>query len=161
MNNSSRAYSYLIKILSARDYSEHRLREKMREKKYPANEIEEAINEIKTRGYLREDSYTEARIKAFMHKGYSPNYIQQKLAQEHLTVTISLIDEVFAEYHESVDAQIERLVRKKMHGKTEFDYDGMSKILRYLISKGHDYGAAKKSLQQILKNEEPLPDYSL
>ena len=150
--SNSRAYSYLIKILSARDYSEHKLREKMREKKYPADEIESAIGEIKARGYLREEAYTEARIKAFMHKSYSPNYIRQKLAQEHLTVTVENIEEVFSEHRTSTDEQIAHLIRKKMHGKTEFDYDGQSKILRYLLSKGHDYGAAKRILKEILKD---------
>ena len=132
---SNKAYLYLIKLISFRDYSEHKLREKLREKKYPANEIDSAINEIKTKGYLKEELYTEARVKGFMNKGYSPNYIRQKLAQEHLTVT---------------EEEIDRLARKKMHGKTEFDYEGQSKILRFLLSKGHDFGTSKKVLKSII-----------
>ncbi|MFA6237364.1 MAG: regulatory protein RecX [Bacteriovorax sp.] len=149
-SKSHKAYMYLVKIISARDYSEHKLREKLKEKKYPADEIEMAINEIKSRGYLREEVYAEARVKAFMHKGYSPNYIRQKLAQEHLAVTDEEIEAIFIEHRTSPEDQIDRLVRKKMHGKTEFDYDGESKILRYLISKGHDFGAAKKIMKIIL-----------
>lgn len=147
---SQKAYIYLVKIISARDYSEHKLREKLREKKYPADEIDSAINEIKSKGYLREDLYAEARVKAFMHKGYSPDYIRQKLSQEHLSITDEEIEAIFAEYRTSPEEQIERLVRKKMHGKTEFDYAGESKILRYLISKGHDFGTAKKIMKSII-----------
>jgi regulatory protein len=147
---SQKAYMYLIKILSARDYSEHKLREKLREKKYPADEIENALNEIKSKGYLREEAYAEARVKAFMHKGYSPDYIRQKLNQEHVAVTNEEIEAIFREYQTSPEEQIDRLVRKKMHHKTEFTYEEESKILRYLISKGHDFGAAKKIMKNII-----------
>lgn len=151
---SQKAYMYLVKIISARDYSEHKLREKLRERKYPTDEIESAIAEIKSKGYLREDVYAEARVKAFMHKGYSPNYIRQKLAQEHLTVTDEEIEAIFIEYRTSPEEQMDRLIRKKMHGKTEFDYAGESKILRYLISKGHDFGSAKKIMKEIISETE-------
>jgi regulatory protein len=147
---SQKAYMYLVKILSARDYSEHKLREKLRERQYPTDEIESAISEIKSKGYLREEIYAEARIKAFMNKGYSPDFIRQKLDQEHLTVSKENIEAVFAEYRTSPEEQIEQLVRKKMHGKREFDFNGESKILRYLISKGHDFSAAKKVMTNII-----------
>jgi regulatory protein len=141
---------YLVKLLSYRDYSEHKLREKLREKKFPTDEGEKALNEIKEKGYLKEDLYTEARVKAFMHKGYSPDYIRQKLAQEHLSLTTEAIEKIFDEYCVRVEDQIERLVRKKMHGKTEFDYAVESKIIRYLLSKGHDFGASKKMIKSII-----------
>lgn len=145
---------YLVKIISARDYSEHKLREKLRERKYPQDEIESAISEIKSKGYLREEVYAEARIKAFMHKGYSPNYIRQKLAQEHLIATNEEIEAVFSEYRTSPEDQMDRLIRKKMHGKTEFDYAGESKILRYLISKGHEFSAGKKIMENIINEAQ-------
>jgi regulatory protein len=148
MTNFKSAYSYLVKILSGQDYSEYKLREKLREKKYPADEIDNAIDEIKAKGYLRENVYAEARVKAFMQKGYSPDYIRQKLAQEHLTLSDEEIVSIFNEFGTSPEEQMDRLIRKKMQGKV-LDYEAESKILRYLISKGHDYGAAKKVMKSI------------
>lgn len=147
---SNKAYLYLIKIISSRDYSEHKLREKLREKNHPADEIESAINEIKAKGYLREEVYSEARVKGFMDRGYSPDYIRQRLAQEHLTVTDEEIKAVFTEYRMTPEDQIDRLIRKKIQGKTEFDYAGENKILRYLLSKGHDFGDSKKTMKSII-----------
>lgn len=149
-SRSQKAYMYLVKIITSRDYSEHKLREKLRERKYTADEIDSAINEIKSKGYLREEVYAEARVKAFMHKGYAPDYIRQKLAQEHVTITDEEIEAIFAEYRTSPEEQMDRLARKKMRGKTEFDYDGESKILRYLISKGHDFSSAKKVIKNVI-----------
>ncbi|MBC7712254.1 MAG: regulatory protein RecX [Rhizobacter sp.] len=143
---SQQAYSYLVKILSARDYSEHKLREKLREKKYPANEIDAAISEIKAKGYLREEAFTEGRIRSFMNKGLSINHIRQKLRQEHLEATDEQIAAIFDENQISEDQQIERLARKKMGSKTDLDFEDQGKILRYLISKGHDYSLSKKVL---------------
>ena len=143
---SQQAYNYLVKILSSRDYSEHKLREKLREKKYPASEIEAAITEIKSRGLLREEVFTESRIRSFMNKGLSVNHIRQKLRQEHLTANDEQIQEIFEENQVSEDQQIERLARKKMGSKTDLDFNEQGKILRYLISKGHDYTLSKKVL---------------
>lgn len=148
--SKSKAYFYLIKILSSRDYSEHKLREKLRERKYPAIEIDEVINEIKEKGYLKEDLYTEARIKGFMHKGYPPKYIRQKLAQEQLTVSEDVIMDVFVEHRVSVEEQIERLVRKKLPKIFPIEYEAQNKILRFLMSKGHDFSQSKKIMVTII-----------
>ncbi|MBY0413591.1 MAG: recombination regulator RecX [Bdellovibrionales bacterium] len=147
---SQQAYSYLVKILSGRDFSEHKLREKLRAKKYPANEIDAAINEIKARGYLREDSYSEARIKAFMHKGYSVNYIKQKLNQEKVTVTEDYIHNVFEEHRESETEQVKRLLVKKLRSipdDKEEAYKERQKAVRYALSKGHNPGLVFKILK--------------
>lgn len=155
---NSKAYIYLVKILTLRDYSEHQLREKLKVKKYSIDEIDSALNEIRNKGYLREDLYASARIKIFMEKGYSPEYISQKMAQENINVTNETIDAVFTEYQFSPENQIERLVRKKIQGKTDFDFKSESKILRYLISKGHDFSTSKKIMANII-SEVHSPQY--
>lgn len=160
MNQNSKAYSYLIKLLSARDYSQHKLKEKLqtkvREKKFPADEAEAALKEVMEKGWVREEAYAEARVKGFMSKGYSPDYIRQKLAQEKMTVTDDSIGEIFTEHHVSVEEQIERLVRKKMGSRTQFDYDDETRILRFLISKGHEFSTSKKVLKTILQEVKEL-----
>jgi len=154
MTESNKAYLYLIKLLSARDYSEHKLKEKLQErvraKRFSSEEAASALNLVKEQGYLREEAYAEARVKGFMSKGYSPNFIRQKLAQEHLTVTDESIGEIFTEYRISEEDQIERLARKKMGSRTTFDFDDETRILRFLISKGHDFSTSKKVLKSLI-----------
>ena len=144
----SKAYLYLIKLLSSRDYSEFKLREKLREKQYPANEIDEAITEIKAKNYLREENYAEARVKAFMHKGYSPDYIKQKLAQEHVYVEAEFIESIYCENRNDSDDQIRTLVEKKLRGKKLANYEEEVKLIRFVLSKGHQIGAIKKILKE-------------
>lgn len=147
---STKAFTYIVKLLSAREYSEHKLREKLKEKKFPANEIEDALSEIKARGHLKEEVYAEARIRGFMNKSYSVNYIRQKMAQEHLVVSEEIIQEIFEDNNMSEEQQIERLARKKIGMKTDLDGGEQGKILRYLISKGHDFSLSKKVLKSVM-----------
>lgn len=146
------AYNYLVKLLSFRDYSEHKLREKLREKKFSPEESETAINDLKSKGYLKEDLYTEARIKGFMHKHYSASYIKQKLKVEKLEVEISTIWDIFEEYHISEEDQIQNLLRKKLKNKKETlekeDYYKLSQsAIRYVISKGHEPSKVFKQIK--------------
>ena len=147
---STKAYSYIVKLLSSRDYSEYKIREKLKLKEFPAIEIEDALNEIKSRGFLRETVYNESRIRSLMNKNYSPNYILQKLNQEHLDTNIEQIVDVFNENQVSSLDQIELLIKKKIQRNTEFDFDGQNKILRYLLSKGHELDESRKCLNTII-----------
>lgn len=147
---STKAYSYIVKLLSSRDYSEYKIREKLKLKEFPAIEIEDALNEIKSRGFLRDTVYNESRIRSLMNKNYSPNYILQKLNQEHLDTNIEQIVDVFNENQVSSLDQIELLIKKKIQRNTEFDFDGQNKILRYLLSKGHELDESRKCLNTII-----------
>ena len=155
--SSNKAYLYLVKIISGRDYPESKLRQKLQEKKFQPEEIELAINEIKARGYLREDIYIEGRIRVFMEKGYSPSYIRHKLAEERLSVTDEEVEIVFNLHRLSPEVQIDRLIRKKLQGKIEFDYALKNKVLRFVLSKGHDFEDSKKIMKSII-NETSVRD---
>lgn len=151
------AYNYLVKLLSFRDYSEVKLREKLREKKFTPEESESAINELKSRGYLREDLYIEARIKGFMHKNCSASYIKQKLASEKLAIDFDLIYNIFEEHKiEEID-QINNLLDKKLKIPSNFqelEYEERNKMfqkaIRYAVSKGH----SPQSVFRIIKQRQ-------
>lgn len=145
---SKKAYQTLIRMLSIKDYSEYKLREKLRDRNFPANEIEDAINQVKEQNYLREDIYAETRAKAFMNKGYSTNYIRQKLNQEHVSVTNEFISEIYDEHKYSEEDQIRELVQKKLRGKKIEDYNQEVKVIRFILSKGHEMGSIKKVLKE-------------
>ena len=157
---SQSAYSYLVKILSARDYSEHKLREKLREKQYSANEIDTAISEIKEKGFLREEAYSNARIRVLMDKGYSVNFIKLKLNQERVEVSEDQIHGIFLEYRETEDEQIKKLLTKKLKsvpedsGNSEEAYSEKQKAARYALSKGHNPATVFKILKSTFNGSE-------
>ncbi len=156
---SKKAYQTLIRLLSIRDYSEYKLREKLRERNFPANEIEDAINQVKEQNYLREDIYAEARAKAFMNKGYATNYIRQKLNQEHVTVSNEFISEIYDEHKYSEEDQIRELVQKKLRGKKIEDYNQEVKVIRFIPSKGHDMASIKKVLKEYKNSHVEIEEF--
>lgn len=134
------AYQHAIKLLSKKDYSIHKMTQKLEEKAYPQEEIESTIHELLEKKYLREDLYAEARVKGLMRKGYSPDYIQSRLNEENVQLSLDTIYDIFQEYSLTEEDQIKDLVRKKLilspiEGK--IDFNKKVKILRFLASKGH------------------------
>src|SRR5690606_21514627 len=91
------------------------------------------------------------RVQAFLIKGYANSYIKQKCAQEKLLVTDEFLDEIRLEKGIESDAEIIRLIEKKMRGKVKpANYQDFlklkNKLTHFLISKGHDYSHIKKAL---------------
>lgn len=147
-------YLYAIRLLAKKDYSEYKLRKKLNDRQFESEEIDAAIETLLDKGYLREDYYAEARIKGLMYKGYSPNYIVQKLAQEHVETTIETILEIFSSCDYSQESQIKELASKKLRGLKVSDPKTREKILRFVLSKGHDYGRCAATITELIEEQK-------
>ena len=155
------AYLYAIKLLAKRDYSVYKLSKKLKERGYDKEHLDDAINEVIELGYLKEELYTEARIKGLMHKGLHPNFIQIKLREECLTVEIDFILEVFSQYPLTVDEQLDKLLSKKLPRSTPYEdlcYEEKQKIkqraYRYAMSKGHGYSSIQSRFSEVISPDQ-------
>jgi regulatory protein len=131
------AYSYLIALLSKRDYSYHKLRAKCREKGFENEEIEEAISELDEQRYIREDYYIDARVRGLTRKSYGPEYIIQKLkAEDAIDITESEIYSILEESKiDSTELLCEYIERK--FSKEQLDsYEYQTKVLPALQRRG-------------------------
>ncbi len=150
----SKIYSYCIYLLSKQDYSEFKMRQKLRQKRdFLPHEIDETIASLKAKGYLREDAYRRLFIRKWMQKGESEQKIRQRGAMEKLQFEPEEFSTVEEELGFNEDDSIEKLVEKKLRSK-EIPSDSKErgklrdKVLRFLISKGHGYDEAKKALSK-------------
>ena len=152
--DARRIYNYCIHLLARQDYSEYKLRQKLRSK--PQNlphMIDEVIPKLKERGLLREESYRRLFIRKWMMKGESEDKIRRRGSQEKLTFEAEEFRAVELELGFSDEDSIEKLVAKKLRSK-EIPKNPLEKqklrdkVLRFLISKGHDFGDAKKAINQ-------------
>ncbi|MDD0854576.1 regulatory protein RecX [Halobacteriovorax sp. GB3] len=154
-SSTKKAYNYLINLIAKRDYSEYKLREKLRLKGYESSHIDESIQKLIDDGYLREDFYTDARIRGLMSKNYSPSHIKRSLEQEKIYVDESYILSIFGDNYTSVDDQVDYLVSKKIgskpipEGREEF-YKFKNKIITFIVSKGHSFSAASDAFNRYL-----------
>lgn len=135
------AYKYCIRILSRRDYSRAKLKQKLLDREHD-DVADELIDLLIEKRYLREDYYVEGRIKGMMKKNYSPSYIILKLREEQVTVSYPEVMEVFNEWRFTTLSQIEDLIRKKsvLHDWTSEDIkepQNKVKLTRFIQTKGH------------------------
>ncbi len=150
-----KAYNYCIYILSKRDYSTHKIRQKLKERKHTPELIETIIEDLVEKNYLREEEYKRQRIKQHILRGYANSFIIQKLNQEKLTAVDEEIDALRSEQDLHATDIIEYLIEKKLRGKeipTEWEdrQKLKAKVLRFLISKGHTYSDISTKLNKRL-----------
>lgn len=154
---SSRIYNYSIHLLARQDYSEYKIRQKLRSKKQNLpHEIEEAIEKLKANGLLKEAPYRRLFIRKWMMKGESEQKIRQRGGMEKLTFEEGEFEAISEELGFSDDESLEKLVQKKMRSKTipsdpKEKYKLRDKILRYLISKGHSFEESRKTIEAQFK----------
>lgn len=151
-----RIYNYCVHLIARQDYSEYKLRQKLRSK--PQNlphMIDEAIEKIKAKGLLREESYRRLFIRKWMMKGEAEDKIRKRGGMEKLQFEAEEFEQVAKELGFTDDESIEKLVAKKLRSKEiPKDWQAKAKLrdktLRFLISKGHDYSEAKKAIDKFM-----------
>ena len=153
---NQRIYNYSIHLLARQDYSEFKLRQKLRSKKNNLpHEIEEVLVALTARGLLKEENYKRLFIRKWMMKGESEQKIKKRGAMEKLEFETEEFRAIELELGFTDDDSIEKLVQKKLRSK-EIPQDYASKnklrdkVLRFLISKGHSFEASKRALNDFM-----------
>lgn len=149
---NQRIYNYSIHLLARQDYSEYKLRQKLRSKKDNLpHEIEEVLALLKERGHLKEENYRRLFIRKWMIKGEAEDKIRKRGGMEKLVFEDEDFERAAAELGFSDEDSVDKLVAKKLRMK-DIPSDAQekmklkNKVLRFLISKGHGYDEAKKAL---------------
>ncbi len=151
---NKRIYNYSIHLIARQDYSAYKLRQKLRSKKdNPIEEVDEVIEELKNKGLINEVSYRRLFIRKWMFKGESEDKIRKRGSMEKLQFEEGEFEEVAQELGFTDEDSLEKLVEKKLRSKEiptnpEEKYKLQNKVLRFLISKGHDYSEAKNALKE-------------
>lgn len=150
---NQRIYNYCIHLLARQDYSEFKLKQKLRSKKNNLPyEIDEVLVSLKSKGLLREENYRRLFIRKWMIKGESEDKIRNRGAMEKLEFSTNEFDEVSKELGFTDEDSLEKLLSKKLRSKSIPDdrkerMQLRDKTLRFLISKGHDFSEAKKAIE--------------
>lgn len=150
---NQRIYNYSIHLLARQDYSEHKLRQKLKSKKDNLpHEIEEVLEKLKERGLLREENYRRLFIRKWLLKGESEDKIRQRGAMEKLEFQNDDFTNAKNELGISEEENIEKLIQKKLKFKQiptdpEEKYKLREKVLRFLVSKGHSFDDSKQALK--------------
>jgi SOS response regulatory protein OraA/RecX len=155
---NQRIFNYSIHLLARQDYSEFKLRQKLRSKKDNLpHEVDEVLEKLKERGLLREENYRRLFIRKWMLKGESEEKIRRRGSMEKLEFESEEFISASLELGFSDEESLEKLITKKLRSKEiPSDYQSRAKlrdkVMRFLISKGHSFEEAKKALNQHFKS---------
>ena len=136
---SKRAKKRCLYLLEKKNYTEYKLREKLKEGLYPSEIEEEAIAYVKSFHYI--DDYRYACDYIFYHKDTeAKKKIEEKLRLKGIEQDI--LYQAFSDsYEEEEEIQIEltqahKLLQKKHYDRENTDWKEKQKIQAYLLRKG-------------------------
>jgi len=128
------AKTVAVKLLTRREHSAHEIREKLRQREFDSDEIEQTIEELKVDGWLSDERFTEAYIRMRQLKGFGPVRIAMELKERG-------VDELIVEAQlDTSDASwmqvLEQQYQKKYRNTAIEDYNEKAKRIRFLQYRG-------------------------
>jgi regulatory protein len=142
-----RATKRAMNLLQKKDYTESKLREKLREGLYSDDCIDAAIDYVKSYKYLDDERFARDYITYHMELR-SKNRILQDLLGNGVSKDLceSLINELYSEYDSDVETEQIRNLLNKKHYSEDMDYKDKQKIIAFLLRRGYSMESIKKAM---------------
>lgn len=142
-----RATKRAMELLTKKDYTEKKLRDKLADGLYSDDIIDAAIDYVKSYNYLDDERYARDYV-SYNIEYRSKNRIKQDLMTRG--VPKDIIDSVLAEFTDEQcrDAEMEQIGRLlvKKHYDTSMDYKDKQKIIAFLLRKGYSMDAIRSAM---------------
>ena len=130
--------------LSRRDHGEYELRQKLRQKGYPDDEIDDALNYCLEHHYLDDLRFAKSQVRQHVYKGHGLRRIKQELSMKK--VVDSVITEALEEEPQDWFELAKLAAEKKYKGISAADSKEYAKRVRYLQYRGFDFEQIKYAL---------------
>lgn len=142
------AYVKALSLLALSDTSERKLREKLLAKGFSRHEISEALDELKSEGYLSDDRLIENLVNYYSKRKHFGKYrIKLELLSKFDRESVDRCFDTVCECVDFTSLATEFALKEASRG-TEKD-----KLLRKLQRLGHDAPSIRRALAEI-KNQE-------
>lgn len=153
---NDKVYNYCLTLLSKRDYSEKKIIEKILSKGLNQAESERIIKKLKDENFLNPKRYLSDKVETLAKKGFSLQYIQQKLYQENIELSTEEIQNITTKDNIDIIETIKYLLDKKLSDyinrkSNRSEQQLISKAMMFLSSKGYDYYQAVDLLPKELR----------
>ncbi len=152
------ALSYVMNLLSRREYSEFEIRCKMQEKDFTQEEIEQTLQHCQERHWQSDARFCENYLRQRAQKGYGLRRIRQELLQlkgikEETLEQVLLEDELEINWQ---NIALKTLRKKFPHFQEELSPKMKQKIWQYMFSHGFSHDDFSDFIG---KNDEEIWDY--
>lgn len=137
-------------LLLKMDQSEKELRRKLSLKHYPSEVVDEAISYVKKFNYINDERYAKNYV-SYRSSGKSKKQVKMELQRKGIEKEKA--EELILENIDEEEA-IDKLIKKKLGSKTEFDQAEMRKLMAYLYRRGFETELIQSKLREFYKNFE-------
>ena len=128
------AKSIAVKLLARREHSVQEIRQKLRQREFEDQEIDQTVIELQQGGWLSDERFTEAYIRMRQARGFGPVRIAIELRDRGIDDALvdQYLDPGAAAWLESLREQYD----KKYAGRSIADYNDKAKRIRFLQYRG-------------------------
>lgn len=136
-----------MNLLKSREYTEHQIREKLRQGFYPESVIDEALEYIKSFHYIDDRRYAKDYI-VYHSESRSRGRIEQDLYRKGIGRDLirAVYEEDLEEELPDETALMEKLLKKKNYDRDNADYQEKQKMGAFLYRKGFSLDKIEKIL---------------
>jgi len=146
LTNPDTIWNVALRILSRRAHSEQELRQKLHQKEYGIDEVNQVITRLLPYGYINDTEFAQNLFEKYLRLGkYSFNIIICKLRQHGITDSIIKNVTHNYDYEEEWRAAL-KLVTNRFKS---FDATNKEKAYRFLATRGFSTTTIHKVFQQI------------
>src|SRR5689334_5390717 len=135
-----------VKLLAMRARTEAELDRALQRANIPEEERKSALARLRELGYMDDREVARSRARNSLVRGEGPRLTAQRLSAQGVKpeVARAAIDEARGEADE--DELARRAVQKRLKGREPRDDREKQRLLRSLIARGHQPGAAARAL---------------
>jgi SOS response regulatory protein OraA/RecX len=152
MEEHKRERSYLIWLLSRKDYPRRQLEEKLRKREVPKDAIKKLLDQLIDDGWYNEGTFKKVRTRQLIKRGYGPSLIKAKLGRERLKVDNEEIAAAYEELGTDAQLQIIEAVKKLQRRYLPRNLDKRAldqKIIQALLRKGFNVSAVLEVINKL------------
>jgi regulatory protein len=147
------AYNRALDALARRSRSTRDLERWLKDRDYPVEEIEEAIERLTSAGLLNDErfarSFTRSRL---VDRGMSKRRVSMELSRHGVARELvdTIIAEVVADEGIDEDSTVEAVARKKWRSLAKLERQvGQRRLLGFLARKGFDSDAVRRVVKRV------------
>ncbi|MFO6422769.1 regulatory protein RecX [Motilimonas sp. KMU-193] len=142
----NQVYQALINLVSRREHSRLEIKQKLLQKEYPSQLIEQAISHCCECDYINDARYCASFIRIKANKGFGLGRLTMELKQKGISAEQiqQALDELALDWYQIA----QQCYQKKYGDKQIDDYKERQKRQRYLFSRGFDSDQVRFAVAQ-------------
>ena len=135
-----------LALLEYKDRSEQKLREKLKEKGFPEEEADDAVEYARSFGYVNDRRFAENFIRTHCER-MSRREMERKLLEQG--ISSGTIGEALSGYEGEEESALERFLMKKAKTWDIADPSERQKLIRSAMNHGFPYHLVKSAIEKM------------